>query len=108
MPHNIDLEYIIDKLSNQLGEITKKMFGCIGYLFGGNMSFGIYKKYLILRTSPKKAWDMLKSEYVTQFDITGKPMKGWVMIFPDYVETDGQLTNMLKLGIEFASNLPAN
>jgi TfoX/Sxy family transcriptional regulator of competence genes len=108
MAYNLDLEYKIDNLLYQFGEIhKKKMFGGIGYLLDNNMCFGIYKEYLIVRTSPEKAQDLLKSEYVRPFDITGRPMKGWVMVSPDYVETDEQLAAMLKTGIEFTKNLPA-
>ena len=49
---------------------------------------------------------MLKNEYVTPFDITGRPMKGWIMVSPDFVETAEQLLEMLKLGISFVENLP--
>jgi TfoX/Sxy family transcriptional regulator of competence genes len=107
MPYNLDLEYRIDHLKDQFGEITKKkMFGGVGYLMNGNMCFGIHKEYLIIRTSIEKAGDLLKREYVKPFDITGKPMKGWLMVSPDYVETDDRLLNMLKLGISFVEKLP--
>jgi TfoX/Sxy family transcriptional regulator of competence genes len=107
MPYNLDLEYRIDSMLNQLGEITKKnMFGGVGYLLNGNMCFGIHKDYLIIRTSTERAKDLLKNEYITPFDITGKPMKGWVMVSPDYVETEAKLLAMLILGIEFAESLP--
>jgi TfoX/Sxy family transcriptional regulator of competence genes len=108
MAYNLDLEYRIDRLTGRLGEISKKkMFGGIGYLMNGNMCFGIHKEYLIIRTSIDKAEDLLNSEYITPFDITGKPMKGWVMVSPDYVETEDQLLEMLKLGVSFVKNLPA-
>jgi TfoX/Sxy family transcriptional regulator of competence genes len=107
MPYNLDLEYRIDKLSRQFGEVAKKkMFGGICYLLNGNMCFGIYKEYLIVRTSAEKAKELLTSEYITPFNITGKPMKGWVMVSPDYVETDAQLVTMLKLGVDFVKGLP--
>ena len=106
MPYNLDLEYRIDRLTARLGEITKKrMFGGVGYLMNGNMCFGIHKEYLIIRTSIEKAKELLNSEYITPFDITGKPMKGWLMVSPDYVETEEQLFDMLKLGISFVENL---
>ena len=108
MAYNLDLEERIDRLADRLVEITKKkMFGGVGYLFNGNMSFGIHKEYLIIRTSKEKAEDLCKNEYITPFNITGKPMKGWVMISPDYVETDDQLLDMLKLGVNFAETLPS-
>ena len=55
------------------------MFGGLGYLYQGNMCFGIYKESLVLRVSPEKSEELMINEYVTAFDITGKPMKGWVL-----------------------------
>ena len=107
MAYNIDLEYRIDNLSSRFAWLDKKkMFGGIGYLTNGNMCFGIHKEYLIVRTSLDRAEEMLKSEYIKPFDITGKVMKGWLMISPDYVETDDSLLSMLQLGIDFAEKLP--
>jgi len=107
MAYNIDLEYRIDQIIDRLGEITKKkMFGGIGYLMNGNMSFGIHKEFLIIRTSPEKAAELLKNEYIAPFDITGRPMKGWLMVSPDFVETEEQLLEMLKLGTSFVETLP--
>lgn len=107
MGYNQDLEDRIDRLMGGLGEITKKkMFGGIGYLINGNMCFGIHKESLVLRISPEKAEEFMKSEYVTPFDITGKPMKGWVLVSPDILESDEQLLDMMRLGASFAETLP--
>ena len=107
MGYNQDLEDKIDRLTDWLGEIAKKkMFGGIGYLINGNMCFGIHKESLVLRTSPEKAEELMRSEYFTPFDITGKPMKGWVLVSPDVLETDDQLLDMLRLGFSFAETLP--
>ncbi|MFC2045781.1 hypothetical protein ACFLUH_03790 [Chloroflexota bacterium] len=48
----------------------------------------------------------MRSEYVTPFDITGKPMKGWVLLSPDILESDDQLLDMLRIGVSFAETLP--
>jgi len=107
MGYNLDLEDKIDRLKDRIGEITKrKMFGGIGYLVNGNMCFGIYKESLVLRTSSEKAEELMKSEYITPFDITGRQMKGWVLVSPDVLETDDQLLNMLRIGVIFAETLP--
>ena len=108
MPYNLELEYRIDQLTGGFCEITKKkMFGGVGYLINGNMCFGIYKEYLIIRTSKEKANDLLKLEDVNPFNITGKTMKGWVMVSPDYVETEDKLLEMMTLGFSFAETLPS-
>ena len=107
MGYNQDLEDKIDRLIDRLGDIAKKrMFGGVGYLINGNMCFGIHKESLVLRTSPEKAEELMRSEYITPFDITGRPMKGWVLVSPDILETDGQLLDMLKLGVSLAETLP--
>jgi TfoX/Sxy family transcriptional regulator of competence genes len=107
MGYNRDLEYRIDHLMSRLGEITKKkMFGGIGYLINGKMCFGIHQEFLVLRVSPEKAQELMKSEYVTPFDITGRPMKGWILVSPDILESEEQLLDTLRLGIGFAETLP--
>lgn len=107
MSYNQDLEYRIDQLIPEFGEITKKkMFGGIGYMMKGNMCFGIHKEYLILRTSIEKAGELLKEEYTKPFDITGRPMKGWIMVSSDYIETADKLLGFLETGINFVTSLP--
>ena len=107
MGYNQDLEDKIDRLIDRLGDIIKKkMFGGVGYLINGNICFGIQKESLVLRISQDKADELMKSEYFTPFDITGKPMKGWVLVSPDVLETDDELLEMLTLGVSFAETLP--
>ena len=107
MAYNLDLEDKIDHLIDRFGNVTKKkMFGGVGYLINGNMCFGIHKEALVLRTFPEKAEELLKSEYVTPFDTIGKPMKGWVLVSPDVLESDDKLMKMLRPGIRFAETLP--
>jgi TfoX/Sxy family transcriptional regulator of competence genes len=106
MGYNRDLEDRIDRLIGELGVIDrKKMFGGVGYLINGNMCFGIHKESLVVRISPDKAEELLRSEYATPFDMTGRPMKGWVLVSPDIVETDEQLMSMLRLGFDYAKTL---
>ena len=102
-----DLEYRIYQLIPEFGEITKKkMFSGAGYMMKGNMCFDIHKEYLILGTSIEKAVELPKKEYTKPFDITGRPMKGWVMVSPDYIETEDRLLGFLETGIDFAKSLP--
>ena len=107
MGYNVDLEERIDRLKDRLGEIIKKkMFGGVGYLINGNMCFGIYRESLVLRTSAEKAEELMRSDHAAPFDITGRPMKGWVLVSPDALENDDKLLGMLKLGISFGKTLP--
>lgn len=107
MAYNQNLEHRIDRLKDRLGEIVKKkMFGGVGYLIDSNMCFDIYRESLVLRISPEKAEGLTRSKYVTPFDITGRPMKGWVSVSPDVLETENKLLKMLRLGVTFAGTSP--
>jgi TfoX/Sxy family transcriptional regulator of competence genes len=82
----------------------KKMFGGICYLINGNMSFGIWKDNLIVRMAPELAVEKLKDQHVKEFDITGKPMKGWVMVEKEAWQKN--LVAWLDIGRSFATALP--
>ena len=81
MPYSKLIEEKIEKIVGRWKKIEKKkMFGGICYLINGNMCFGIYREYLIVRTGTEVADKKLKERNVKPFDITGKALKGWVMV----------------------------
>ncbi len=43
---------------------------------------------------------------VGEFDITGEPMQGWVMVAPDGRDTYEQLRRWIELATEFVRTLP--
>ncbi len=107
MPYNKQVEEKIEKVIGRWKQIEKKkMFGGICYLLKGNMCFGIYKEYLIVRTGLEVAEKKLKERNVKPFDITGRPMKGWVMVGEKKWKRQGDLENWLDLGREYALTLP--
>ena len=85
----------------------KKMFGGVGFLLNGNMLVGVWKEFLIVRLGPEEGTKALKEKFVIPFDITGKPMKGWVMVVPDGVEEDAQLKKWIQRAMKFVETLPA-
>ena len=84
----------------------KRMFGGIGFLLHGNMACGVYKNDLVVRVNPGKSNVLLKKPHAKPFDITGKPMKGWLLVEPEGVNTDKRLSAWVKEGIEFTATLP--
>ena len=84
----------------------KKMFGGIGFLLNGNMLVGVWKQSLIARLGPEQGKAALRAPHVGPFDITGRPMKGWVLIEPDGVESDRQLSAWVDKAIDFVETLP--
>ena len=87
--------------------VEKKMFGGVGFLLSGNMLVGVWQDSLIVRLGPAGAEAALAQPHVREFDITGRPMKGWVMVEPDGMETDGQLADWVERAVAFVSTLPA-
>jgi TfoX/Sxy family transcriptional regulator of competence genes len=107
MPYNKALEDKIEDSVHQWDGIEKKkMFGGICYLLNGNMCFGIWKDYLIMRMAPELAAEKLNNDCVREFDITGKPMKGWVMVEEGSWDKIEELTRWLDIGRSFALTLP--
>jgi hypothetical protein len=59
------------------------MFGGVGFLLNGNMCVGVWKESLIARIGPVEYQAALTLPHVREFDITGKAMRGWVMVEPE-------------------------
>ena len=83
------------------------MFGGVGFLFQGNMCFGVFQNYLILRLGPEEAPKALSRKYVKDFDITGRPMKGWVMVEDKGLRSKKVLDQWINLAINFVITLPS-
>ncbi len=73
----------------------------------GNMGFGIWKDYLIVRTGPEAAALFLTEDGIRPFDVTGRAMKGWVMVDGNRWEDLEELEAWLTIGRDFALKLPA-
>jgi TfoX/Sxy family transcriptional regulator of competence genes len=71
---------IIEIISGWDNLVPKEMFGGVCYLLNGNILCGVYEDYLILRLGEEEAAITLQNPGVRAFDITGRPMKGWVMV----------------------------
>lgn len=92
-------------LASRRGITEKKMFGGIGFLLNGNLCVGIWRTSLIVRLGPEQAAAALEEPNVVEFDITGRPMKGWIMVEPDGLETDEQLSGWIQRAVEFVGEL---
>jgi TfoX/Sxy family transcriptional regulator of competence genes len=107
MAYNLKLAERIRSQLEGVPFVEKKMFGGVGFLLNGNMTCGVNKDNLIVRVDPEKHVDLLKKPHTKPFDLTGKPMKGWLLVEADGVKTEKQLSAWVKDGVEFAATLPA-
>jgi len=107
MPYNEKLESRIRKcVSRWKNTDYKKMFGGVCHLQNGNMFCGVYRDYLILRLGDKRAEEVLDLSFSRPFDITGRKMKGWVMLDTQGYEDDDVLKSWLAEARDFAKTLP--
>ena len=88
------------------GTAHKRMFGGTCHILNGNMLCGVYQDFLILRLGEQEATAALKRPHVKQFDVTGRPMKGWVMI-ESRALTQSDILKWLNKARDFVATLPS-
>lgn len=94
-------------LEDRVGLVEKKMFGGVCFLLQGNMACGIINDDLIVRVGPGAYENALGLPDTRKFDITVRPMRGWVMVSSDGHEADEDLEAWVEKGAQFALTLPS-
>ena len=108
MTYNAELaERIRAIIGSPPGLTEKKMFGGIAYLLNGNMLCGVLQEDLILRLGKDDSTTALEREHTHPFDITGRPMRGWLMVDPHGCEDDAMLQWWVEQALTFVKSLPA-
>jgi hypothetical protein len=98
---------IRESLARKKGVEEKTLFGCACFLLGGNVLVGVWRKSLIVRLGPVEGDLALREAHVSEFDITGRAMRGWVLVAPKGVEGDEQLNDWIERATNFVKTLPA-
>jgi len=108
MAYDNDLEDRIDKLTADwdVPLVKKKMFGGIGYMLHGNMSFGVHKNQLILRATDEQSVKLLKLTGIRPFEMGGRQSKNWLFAGGEAIGNDKKLRELLETGRDYALNLP--
>jgi TfoX/Sxy family transcriptional regulator of competence genes len=100
-------ERIRQALGRRKGIEEKTMFGGVGFMLNGNMLVGVWKDSLIVRLGPERSDEALQEAHVTEFNITGRAMKGWLLVGPEGVKHNKQLSGWVQRAIKFVGKLPA-
>jgi TfoX/Sxy family transcriptional regulator of competence genes len=104
-------ENLANRIRAELGPIPglveKKMFGGTGFLVQGNMACGVHGNDLIVRVGPERYEQALATPYAKPFDMTGRPMSGWVVVTPAGFSGEDDLRAWVRQGLEYALSLPA-
>ena len=70
------------------------------------MLVGIWKDSLIVRLGDEQGGEALLEPHVSEFNVTGRSMKGWVLVEPEGVEDDDQLKGWIERALKFVKTLP--
>lgn len=95
-----------DRVNNLAGADEKKMFGGVGFLLNGNMACGVNKKDLIIRVGPDAYESNLLEAHTKPFDMTGRPMTGWIVVVEKGYASEDDLAKWVKKGVDYACSLP--
>jgi hypothetical protein len=99
-------ERVRKSLAQAPGIVEKKMFGGVAFLMRGNMLVGVHKDELIARIAPEETDRALRDANARIFDITGRPMKGWILVKPAGV-VGAKLGKWIARARSFVETLPA-
>jgi TfoX/Sxy family transcriptional regulator of competence genes len=88
----------------EIGE--REMFGGIAFLLSGNMAVGVSKDELMVRIDRDEYDEALAEPGVRAFDMTGRPMRGWILVTPEATAEPADLQQWVETGLDFAATLP--
>ncbi|GLZ34599.1 RNA methyltransferase [Lentzea sp. NBRC 105346] len=103
-------EGLAHRIRETLGDLPdlaeKRMFGGLAFLWHGNMLVGVRGDDLMVRVAPETTEDALAQPGARRFDMTGRPMKGWVVVDGSAVSEDEQLADWIDRARDFVEALP--
>jgi len=108
MAYDQDLAHRVrEQLGEQTGVVEKAMFGGLAFLLRGNMAVGISSTAeLMVRVGADAADAALSRPHTRPFDMTGRPMRGWILVAPAGLKTKRELGVWVRRGVEFVRTLP--
>jgi TfoX/Sxy family transcriptional regulator of competence genes len=103
-------EGLTERIRQRLGtdpDVTEKhMFGGLAFLLRGNMAVGVSGDDLMVRVGPDNSDAALARPGTRVFDMTGRPMRGWILVAGTALTEDDALDEWIDEGRVFASSLP--
>jgi hypothetical protein len=95
-----------DRLGDESAISEKAMFGGLAFLLEGNMAVGVSREDLMVRVGPDASDAALARPHTRPFAMSGRPMRGWILVAPEGVADDGDLAAWVDQGLAFARSLP--
>lgn len=98
--------YLEERIRLQLKERnivfeSMTMMGGFAFMVDQKMCIGIIKDDLMARVGPEAEEEALKKPYARPMDFTGRPMKGYLFVSPEGVDSEEQLSYWIDLCLKF-------
>ena len=88
-------------LASQEDLKEKNMMGGLTFMVNGKMCLGIVKEDLMVRLNPDIHDQAIEKNGCREMDFTGKPMKGYVFVSPEAVESEKALSYWVNLALDY-------
>ena len=97
---------LAERLTERVGDMFEMevtyTFGGFGYLMNGNICVAIWNDMLVIRVGVDAANALMNEPHIRPFDLTGRPMKGWMMVTHDGIAEDTDLRRYVDLAVFFS------
>jgi hypothetical protein len=102
-------EELAQRIRDEIGDhpalVEKQMFGGIAFMVQGNMSVGVAGDELMVRVGKENDEAALAESHVRPFDLSGRPMAGWVLVGAEGIAADADLSGWIDTGVTYAESL---
>jgi TfoX/Sxy family transcriptional regulator of competence genes len=102
---------LVERVREQLAGVKKlsekEMFGGLAFFVTGNMICSVRNDGLLARVRPDLHHDALTRPHVSEMEMGGRTMRGFVRVNTEGVADDAELGLWVKLGLTYAQSLPA-
>ncbi|WP_247232224.1 TfoX/Sxy family protein [Telluribacter sp. SYSU D00476] len=104
MPYN---EIIADRIREQLVDLAgleeKEMMGGIAFMYQQKMCVGVIQDSLLCRIDPALYEEALERNGCRPMDLTGRPMKGWVLVDEEAIRSRLEFEYWVNLALDYNS-----
>jgi TfoX/Sxy family transcriptional regulator of competence genes len=101
---------LAERVREQLADVKKvtekEMFGGLAFFAAGNMCCSVSGNGLLVRIRPDLFHDALTRPHVSEMEMGGRTMKGYVRVNQEGLADDAELALWVQLGLSYAQSLP--
>jgi hypothetical protein len=100
------VERVRDQMGSDLSLSEQRMFGGLALMSWGNMCFAVIGDDLLVRVGPDDYAASLTLPFVKEMDLTGRTLRGIVLVDGVALGEDGPLREWMERGLAFTDSLP--